>query len=695
MTTAAALSLIPTSLFRPSSNFYLKKNFGGRDGFRVLAVFGEEGRGELMKNTWGTIFDVEHPGPRVLPSNGKHLDVNQALEVARMDIQYCDWRARQDLLTIMLLHEKVVEVLNPLAREFKSIGTMKKELAELQQELAEAHGKVHLSEARVAAALDKLAYVEALVNDKLLPDRTSSESTANRTSLTPSTSSTYADPMKTKSYRSSLNVSGPIQPYHPNLKNFWYPVAFSSDLKDDTMIVMELPVEHGLLLDNLLDLAHAPFTHTSTFAKGWSVPSLVNFLTPASGLQGYWDPYPIDMEFRPPCIVLSTIGISKPGKLEGQNTRQCSTHTERMTSPVVVAMSSRLHGASYGEKGVASNSGRAAENFGGRDGFRVLAVFGEEGRGELMKNTWGTIFDVEHPGPRVLPSNGKHLDVNQALEVARMDIQYCDWRARQDLLTIMLLHEKVVEVLNPLAREFKSIGTMKKELAELQQELAEAHGKVHLSEARVAAALDKLAYVEALVNDKLLPDRTSSESTANRTSLTPSTSSTYADPMKTKSYRSSLNVSGPIQPYHPNLKNFWYPVAFSSDLKDDTMIVMELPVEHGLLLDNLLDLAHAPFTHTSTFAKGWSVPSLVNFLTPASGLQGYWDPYPIDMEFRPPCIVLNEDLRLVVGQQERMIDGANIWNLPVSYDKLGVRYRLWRTAVERGAEHLPFTEQDK
>lgn len=37
-------------------------------------------------------------------------------------------------------------------------------------------------------------------------------------------------------------------------------------------IVMELPVEHGLLLDNLLDLAHAPFTHTSTFAKGWSVP---------------------------------------------------------------------------------------------------------------------------------------------------------------------------------------------------------------------------------------------------------------------------------------------------------------------------------------------------------------------------------------------------------------------------------------
>lgn len=58
--------------------------------------------------------------------------------------------------------------------------------------------------------------------------------------------------------------------------------------------------------------------------------SLVKFLTPASGLQGYWDPYPIDMEFRPPCMVLSTIGISKPGKLEGQSTKQCSTHLHQL-----------------------------------------------------------------------------------------------------------------------------------------------------------------------------------------------------------------------------------------------------------------------------------------------------------------------------------------------------------------------------
>lgn len=37
---------------------------------------------------------------------------------------------------------QVVEVLNPLARDFKSIGTMKKELAELQEELSHAHQQV-------------------------------------------------------------------------------------------------------------------------------------------------------------------------------------------------------------------------------------------------------------------------------------------------------------------------------------------------------------------------------------------------------------------------------------------------------------------------------------------------------------------------------------------------------------------------
>ncbi|KAE8684497.1 Chlorophyllide a oxygenase [Hibiscus syriacus] len=108
----------------------------------------------------------------------------------------------------MLLHEKVVEVLNPLAWEYKSIGSMKKELAELQGELAQAHKQVHTSEARVSAALDKLAYLEKLVNGKLLEDKTKTESSV--ASPSSSTSTQSLDTLKRKSPRKSLDVSGPI-----------------------------------------------------------------------------------------------------------------------------------------------------------------------------------------------------------------------------------------------------------------------------------------------------------------------------------------------------------------------------------------------------------------------------------------------------------------------------------------------------
>ena len=71
--------------------------------------------------------------------------------------------------------------------------------------------------------------------------------------------------------------------------------------------------------------------------------------------------------------------------------------------------------------------------------FRVFAVFGEEEK----KNAWGALFDVEDPRSKFPQNKGKVLDISQALDVARHDIQYLDWRARQDVLTIMHLHEKV------------------------------------------------------------------------------------------------------------------------------------------------------------------------------------------------------------------------------------------------------------
>lgn len=95
------------------------------------------------------------------------------------------------------------------------------------------------------------------------------------------------------------------------------------------IVVEDVPVEHGLLLENLLDLAHAPFTHTGTFAKGWGVPSAVSFAASAArspgdgwhdissflagGSRGSWNPYPIDMSFEPPCCAVSHIGLAQAG----------------------------------------------------------------------------------------------------------------------------------------------------------------------------------------------------------------------------------------------------------------------------------------------------------------------------------------------------------------------------------------------
>lgn len=214
---------------------------------------------------------------------------------------------------------------------------------------------------------------------------------------------------------------------------------------------------------------------------------------------------------------------------------------------------------------------------------------------------------------------------------------------------------------------------------------------------------------------------------------------------------------------------------------------LDVPVEHGLLIENLVDLAHAPFTHTSTFAKGWDVPSVVRFAffspneektsngqkrrnkggpskpDPGGGqFSGRWDPYPIDMRFEPPCLVqsligvdkpgasgggasfrdgngsrhvhqvhaclpsdegktkllyrlsldfahwlqhiplardawkrmaeavLEEDRRLVVGQQDRMRRGGRVWANPVGYDAMALQYRRWRNA----AQGLEFPRED-
>jgi len=95
-------------------------------------------------------------------------------------------------------------------------------------------------------------------------------------------------------------------------------------------ICIEVPVEHGLLIENLLDLAHAPFTHVNTFAKGWPVPDIVKFQTNRL-LGGDWHPYPIKMSFEPPCMTLSTIGLDAPGKpVRGSLADECDKHLHQL-----------------------------------------------------------------------------------------------------------------------------------------------------------------------------------------------------------------------------------------------------------------------------------------------------------------------------------------------------------------------------
>ena len=94
--------------------------------------------------------------------------------------------------------------------------------------------------------------------------------------------------------------------------------------------MVDVPVEHGLLMENLLDLAHAPFTHVSTFARGWPVPDAVKFHA-TKLLSGNWDPYPINMAFQPPCMVLSMIGLAQPGKImRGVTAEQCDRHLHQL-----------------------------------------------------------------------------------------------------------------------------------------------------------------------------------------------------------------------------------------------------------------------------------------------------------------------------------------------------------------------------
>lgn len=76
--------------------------------------------------------------------------------------------------------------------------------------------------------------METLVNDKLLDNKNTK--TLDTAGLSRTNDTAPYETAESKAERKSIMVSGPVKPYHPRLKNFWYPVAFSIDLKDDTLV---------------------------------------------------------------------------------------------------------------------------------------------------------------------------------------------------------------------------------------------------------------------------------------------------------------------------------------------------------------------------------------------------------------------------------------------------------------------------
>lgn len=439
--------------------------------------------------------------------------------------------------------------------------------------------------------------------------------------------------------------------------------------------------------------------------------------------------------------------------------------------------------------------------------------------------------------PRIQEQQRGVQEPRTPLDILVRDCRFLHEHTGVDLLTTLApvrdAHDTVVSVLNPLAKE-KLTEDLQEEITQLQSSLQQAHEEVHELEQQLEDTIGYLSGVEGDAHSlqTALEQPSSSSSGARLTHKSgasmPSTSA-QANPQVGQQRGGALKSGLEIP---DTLRDFWYPVEFSSKLRmgkakpfslfsepwrlmrnaqgeaiclpdvsagrstftpdrpalsvvekngfvyvwtgssapselpEDTIqrppgftvhseLELEVPVEHGLLLENLLDLAHAPFTHTSTFARGWPVPDAVRFHA-ARMLGGNWEPYPIDMSFEPPCMVLStiglaqpgkierglraeackkhlhqlhvclpagvgrtrllyrmsmdflewtravpfidrfwasianqvlgEDLVLVKGQQERMLAGADVWANPVSYDKLGVRYRRWRNSLASNSQ---------
>ncbi|KAK9791354.1 hypothetical protein WJX73_006184, partial [Symbiochloris irregularis] len=285
--------------------------------------------------------------------------LHSTMDILSDDLQYLQQQTGLDLSTsfssVREAHEQVVSVLNPIAGEQYEEDLEQKILA-LQATLREAHDQVEANERVLTTTVRQLTELEASANSiRFSGEEPDAAALACPLSLGRLQHGQVHCPYHGWTYDAEGNcTSMPSTAFQPDIKVDSLPVAEKDGFiwvwtgqgtppeVPDTIaqppkgftvhaeLQLEVPVDHGLLLENLLDLAHAPFTHTTTFAKGWPVPDAVKFKA-AQLLGGNWEPYPIDMSFEPPCMVLSTIGLAQPGKIErGARAQSCSRHLHQM-----------------------------------------------------------------------------------------------------------------------------------------------------------------------------------------------------------------------------------------------------------------------------------------------------------------------------------------------------------------------------
>lgn len=170
-------------------------------------------------------------------------------------------------------------------------------------------------------------------------------------------------------------------------------------------------------------------------------------------------------------------------------------------------------------------------------------------------------------------------------------------------------------------------------------------------------------------------------------------------------------------------------------------IARDIPVDYSLIIENLLDPSHVPFTHDGTIGRRKDAQPLNLELVehPRDGLKALFrnsrEPERVSgFTFEPPCTVrldlvvkpgwsliqvhhciplapgkmrilgflarnwarwipdwimrmqsnriLDQDLEMLLGQQVRLEQGARPWNCPVKEDGLAARYRRWHDEHE-------------